>query len=240
MQALFEKYSHPVSININKAEHHLVKFSMDKTIFQPGDILRAVFDFSQGVIPCYQVAVRLELEEELVYATPLPARTAAGGNPSIRVSSEIPVTRAPSAKPLTASSELGAESPMQQPPRVSIISEFHEATHNTSRTSLSFNIPMEASPHFSTNLGTVNSACVPFALIFSNALFSVSVRWMLRFEFITATLPHDRRGELNIDIAPQECEKLNWQMQIRVMLPNYPYELIDEPRKTKSVTAVVK
>jgi hypothetical protein len=62
---------------------------------------------------------------------------------------------------------------------------------------------------------------------------------MLRFEFITASLPHDRRGELNVDMTPQEVEKLNWQMQVRVMIPNYPYELIDEPRKTKAANLYI-
>jgi hypothetical protein len=169
MQALFDKYSQPVSININKAEHHLVKFSMDKTIFQPGDILRAVFDFSNGVIPCYQVAVRLEMEEELVHtpspstSSSSPTMTPANGTPSKPSSSgEIPVYRSQSVPDPLANSSGGttnaAKPPVPSappaPPRTKVIAEFHEATHNTSRTSISFNIPMEASPHFSTNLGS--------------------------------------------------------------------------------------
>jgi hypothetical protein len=43
------------SININKSEHHIVKFSIEKTAFQLGDTIRGLFDFSESNTTCHQV-----------------------------------------------------------------------------------------------------------------------------------------------------------------------------------------
>jgi hypothetical protein len=44
-----------VSANISKEADLLVKFSVNKTVFTLGDVIKGTFDFSQGTIPCYQV-----------------------------------------------------------------------------------------------------------------------------------------------------------------------------------------
>lgn len=43
------------SINISKGEHHIVKFSIEKTAFQLGDTIRGLFDFSESNTTCQQV-----------------------------------------------------------------------------------------------------------------------------------------------------------------------------------------
>eukprot|EP01121_Diplochlamys_sp_Union-15-3_P015846 TRINITY_DN5300_c0_g1_i1.p1 TRINITY_DN5300_c0_g1~~TRINITY_DN5300_c0_g1_i1.p1 ORF type:complete len:412 (-),score=55.19 TRINITY_DN5300_c0_g1_i1:30-1118(-) len=65
INSLFKRHGHTVSININKGEHRLVRFSVEKTVFQLGDVIKGTFDFAENVIPCYQISALLQIEEEI-------------------------------------------------------------------------------------------------------------------------------------------------------------------------------
>ena len=55
VQKLIEENRYPVTANISKETDLLVKFSVNKSVFTLGDVIKGTFDFSQGTIPCYQV-----------------------------------------------------------------------------------------------------------------------------------------------------------------------------------------
>jgi hypothetical protein len=61
--ALFEKHSNPVTMQISKGPERLVSFTIGKIAYQLGETVSGTFDFSNSVVPCYQVLVRLESEE---------------------------------------------------------------------------------------------------------------------------------------------------------------------------------
>lgn len=61
--ALFEKHSNPVTMQISKGPEALVSFTIGKIAYQLGETVSGTFDFSNSVVPCYQVLVRLESEE---------------------------------------------------------------------------------------------------------------------------------------------------------------------------------
>jgi len=65
LDALFEKHGKTVTIIVNKGSHPLVKFSSESSIYKPGDIVKVHFDFSQGLLPCYQVSATLQYTEEI-------------------------------------------------------------------------------------------------------------------------------------------------------------------------------
>jgi hypothetical protein len=46
-----------VSININKGDCTIVKFTIDKTIYQLGDVVKGILDFSENKTQCYQVII---------------------------------------------------------------------------------------------------------------------------------------------------------------------------------------
>lgn len=52
---MYTKIYYLASINISKGEHHIVKFSIEKTAFQLGDTIRGLFDFSESNTTCQQV-----------------------------------------------------------------------------------------------------------------------------------------------------------------------------------------
>uniref|UniRef100_A0A6B2L4N5 Uncharacterized protein n=1 Tax=Arcella intermedia TaxID=1963864 RepID=A0A6B2L4N5_9EUKA len=94
------------------------------------------------------------------------------------------------------------------------IETFAEITTNTHSTNFRFEIPLSTSPQIQTDL--------------------VDVQWSLGFEFITAKVINDRKGEMNIEFAPQETEKLNWCLPISVLVPFYPNEVDTQCRKPTS------
>eukprot|EP00026_Physarum_polycephalum_P003739 Phypoly_transcript_03753.p1 GENE.Phypoly_transcript_03753~~Phypoly_transcript_03753.p1 ORF type:complete len:473 (+),score=57.39 Phypoly_transcript_03753:113-1531(+) len=61
--ALFEKHSNPVTMQISKGPERLVSFTIGKIAYQLGETVSGTFDFSNSVVPCYQILVRLESEE---------------------------------------------------------------------------------------------------------------------------------------------------------------------------------
>lgn len=61
--ALFEKHSNPVTMQISKGPESLVSFTIGKIAYQLGETVSGTFDFSNSVVPCYQVLIRLESEE---------------------------------------------------------------------------------------------------------------------------------------------------------------------------------
>jgi len=166
INALFKKHGHTVSININKGQHRLVRFSIEKTVFQLGDVIKGIFDFTENVIPCYQVSVILQVEEEIDPKVANPIR------------SQLTVKK--------------------------VINQLHECSHETLKTYFSFYIPVDAAQSFQTEL--------------------VTLRWVLRFEFITAMTWDDRKGEKNIDYTPKQVEVLNWTLPIRVLVPSFPLQ----------------
>ncbi|CEG43166.1 Reduced growth phenotype protein 1 [Plasmopara halstedii] len=50
---------------IGKDSSHLVRFLLTKQVYQPGDVLLGVFDFTRASIPCYEVSATLCQEESL-------------------------------------------------------------------------------------------------------------------------------------------------------------------------------
>jgi len=65
LNTMCEQEAHTVSFNITKKSDHLVKLSLNKKIYQLGDVIKGSFDFFAATIPCFQVSVRLELEESI-------------------------------------------------------------------------------------------------------------------------------------------------------------------------------
>jgi hypothetical protein len=63
INALYEKGAVPVSININKNESLIVKFTVNRTVFQLGDDIKGIFNFCDSKSACYQVSVTLDYEE---------------------------------------------------------------------------------------------------------------------------------------------------------------------------------
>lgn len=59
---------------IGKDSSHLVRFLLTKQFYQPGEILLGVFDFARAVIPCYEIAATLCLEETLSSMSLDPSR----------------------------------------------------------------------------------------------------------------------------------------------------------------------
>ena len=55
----------PASYNISKGREHIVRFALDKTAYQLGEVIYGAFDFSNATTKCVQVSAWLETVEEL-------------------------------------------------------------------------------------------------------------------------------------------------------------------------------
>jgi hypothetical protein len=65
IRRFFSEPGKTVTTNINKGVHHICKFSTATTVYKLGDTITGHFDFSKGVLPCYQIVVTLVLLEEI-------------------------------------------------------------------------------------------------------------------------------------------------------------------------------
>jgi len=83
------------------------------------------------------------------------------------------------------------------------VGEHHELTHDTLHTSFSFQIPVDGTQEFSTDL--------------------VSVQWLLEFQFMTASATAKESQEIHV-------EPLQWDLPIRVLVPSPPPSAIYKPR----------
>jgi len=100
------------------------------------------------------------------------------------------------------------------------VDSFADATYNTLTSSFIFELPLDCHPQMTTDL--------------------VDVQWSLGFEFITARLPDDRKGELHVDYAPNDVEHFDWSLPIRVLVPFYPNEVDTRCRKTQDPKSILQ
>lgn len=166
-----------VSMNVNIAQTHLLKLSLNKAVYHLGDPVRGIFDFTDAEKRTYQISCRLELEEQIDPNLMNPIR---GKKPVYKV-----------------------------------VAEHHELTHNTLQSHFDFHIPIDMPPEFVTALG------MSFHVMLT---LQVSVRWVLRFEFIVGTnklekIPNQRQWE-------SKHEALSWVYPLRVLVPERPPEQI--------------
>mmetsp|Transcript_14488 Transcript_14488/g.23980 ORF Transcript_14488/g.23980 Transcript_14488/m.23980 type:complete len:551 (-) Transcript_14488:144-1796(-) len=53
----------PTFYNIRKGDITLVRFALGRESFRIGELVTGTFDFSDGLVPCHQISVKLETEE---------------------------------------------------------------------------------------------------------------------------------------------------------------------------------
>ncbi|PRP76135.1 hypothetical protein PROFUN_10636 [Planoprotostelium fungivorum] len=64
---LFEENSRPVNMTVKKGGHQIVKLTINRTVLSLGDVIKGILDFSScsEKTRCYQVSIRLEMEESI-------------------------------------------------------------------------------------------------------------------------------------------------------------------------------
>lgn len=165
-----------VCIKVNKGSEHLADFTIEKTVYQLGDVVRGFVDFSTATIPSYFLSMKLELIEEVAseYFANHPAR------------------------------------PMHSITK--IMAENEENLQSTRSTNFEFQLPLNGTPTFATEL--------------------VSVRWVLKCELVTSALKRSESTQRTLAPPPSEqTERLTWHVPIRVLVASYPISLLDQPSK---------
>lgn len=80
-----------VCIKVNKATDHLATFTVERTVFELGDVVRGYIDFSKATIPSYFLSMKLELLEEVApeYFANHPGRPSAVTSKTIAEAEEV-------------------------------------------------------------------------------------------------------------------------------------------------------
>lgn len=80
-----------VCIKVNKGSEHLAEFTVERTVFELGDVVRGYIDFSKATLPSYFLSMKLELIEEVApecFAN-LPGKPSAVTNKTIAEAEEV-------------------------------------------------------------------------------------------------------------------------------------------------------
>ena len=113
---------------IGSEAKHMARLSLFKTTATPGEDVLLCFDFTDASIPCYQISVGIEVEEERKHEPPLQAAF-------------VPLT-----------TDRGNVSTLgKAPSRVTLVSR-HEVVANNEQFSMILQVPDHACPDFETEL----------------------------------------------------------------------------------------
>ena len=119
---------------IGSEAKHMARLSLFKTTVIPGEEILLVFDFADASIPCYQISVGIEVEEERKHEPPLQ-------------SAFVPLT----------DGEGNVSSVGKAPSRQVLVSR-HEVVANNQQFSMIMQVPDDACPDFETELVKVSIA----------------------------------------------------------------------------------
>lgn len=84
-------FFHSVCVKINKGPEHLADFTIERTVYQLGDVVRGYIDFSKATVRSFFLSMKLEVIEEVAseYFANHPGRPSATHSNTIAEAEEV-------------------------------------------------------------------------------------------------------------------------------------------------------